>query len=170
MALTIIENLRILSENFEHKADVLSDSIIFINEINKIKIQPENKGGFVITYNLHFGEKRLLVPEEIVYHFCLDLFKRKENDIEVISETRKPINIGEWFKIEEAESLSIITSIQKELEYNYRLKHLFLESKRFEITYFNSLLILEDKQKKYLSNVFNFRDSIEKLNILKQTK
>ncbi|MBW1658383.1 hypothetical protein [Flavobacterium quisquiliarum] len=154
---TIIENLKILSENFKYKSDTFSNSVIFINEVNKIKIQPENKVGFSITYNLYFGEKMLLVSEEAVYHFCLDLFKRKNSDIEVIYRAGKPIDVSEWFKIERKEALDAIDAIQKELEYNYRLKYLFLESKRFDIIYFNDLMIIEDKKKEYLFNVFDFK-------------
>lgn len=154
---TIIENLKILSENFEHKFDTFSTSVIFVNEINKIRIEPENDSNFRITYNFHFDEKTLLVPKEAVYHFCLDLFKRKNDDIEVILGIGKPIDIGDCFKIEKEEFLNIINAIQKELDYNYRLKHLFLKSSRFEITYFNGLLILEDKKKEYFLNVINFR-------------
>jgi hypothetical protein len=75
----------------------------------------------------------------------------------VIYSIGKPIDIDECFKIEKEEFLNIINVIKKELNYNYRLKHLFLESSRFEITYFNSLLIVEDKKKEYYSKVFNFR-------------
>lgn len=154
----IIEDLKILSENFKHKFDTFSDTIVLVNEINKIRIKPENDTNFRITYNLCFDEKMILVSKETTYHFVLELFKRKDADLVVNSLYKKRIDIEEWFKIEKEESLSIINEIQKELDYNYRLKHLILETKRFEITYFNGLLILEDKQKEYYVNVFNFRN------------
>ncbi|KAF2338159.1 hypothetical protein [Flavobacterium tistrianum] len=160
MAETIVENLKILSENFKHNFDVFSNSAIFVNEVNKIRIEKEDDANFKVTYNLHLAEKTVLVPEEAVYHFCLNLFKRLNKDIGMLCNFGKPIEINEWLKIEEAESLGIIASIQKELEYNYRLKYLFLESDRFKTTYFNSLLILEDKQKEFLSNIFNFRNCL----------
>ncbi|WDF65705.1 hypothetical protein [Flavobacterium sp. KACC 22763] len=160
MAETIIENLKILSEKFKHNFDVFSNSVIFVNEVNKIRIEKEDDASCKVTYNLHFNEKTLLVSEEALYHFCLDLFNRQNDNIEVLLSVCKPIEINEWFKIEEAESLHIITSIQKELEYNCKLKYLFLESDRFETNYFNGLLIIEDKQKEYLSNIFNFRNSL----------
>ncbi|WP_289057725.1 hypothetical protein [uncultured Flavobacterium sp.] len=153
----IIENLKILSECFNHKSDAFSNSTIFVNEVNKISVQLKDETNFSITYNLHFDKKTLLVPEEKVYHFCLSLFKRKNDDVELPFSIKKTIEIGEWFKIEQEESVNIIREIEKELDYNYRLKHLFLESARFEITYCNGLLILEDKEKEYFSNVFNFR-------------
>ena len=158
MTETIIENLKILSESYKHKFDTFSNSVLFVNEINKIRFQLENDTHFRITYNLHFGEKTLLIPKETVYHFCLELFKRQDNDAEVIFSIGKPIDIAECFHIEKEEFLEIITAIQKELDYNYRLKHLFLESKRLKITYFKGLLILEDKQKAYFSNVFDFKN------------
>ncbi|MDQ6530675.1 hypothetical protein [Flavobacterium sp. LHD-85] len=169
MSGTIIENLKILSENFKLSFDTFSHSVIFVNEVNKIRIQNENESSFRITYNLHFAEKTVLVSDEVIYHFCLNLFKRKNDTIEVLFSAHKPIEIDEWFKIDEENSLDIITAIQNELKYNYKLKYLFLESERFEITYFNSLLIIEDKQEEYFSNVFNFRNSCEKLGNLKQT-
>ncbi|MXO04212.1 hypothetical protein [Flavobacterium sp. HBTb2-11-1] len=158
MTETIIENLKVLSDNFKYKFDTLSSSIIFVNEINRIRIWVENDSAFKISYNLGYDEETLLVSEETVYHFCINLFKRKNNDIGLIPSNYKSIDIDEWFKIEEREALGIASVTQKELEYNYRLKHLFLESKRFDITYFNGLLILEDKKKEYLSNVFDFKD------------
>ncbi|MBO9584611.1 MAG: hypothetical protein J7574_10685 [Flavobacterium sp.] len=160
MTKTIIENLKILSENYNLKFDAFSNSVIFINEINKIRVQLENDVSFRITYNFHLEEKTLLIPEEAVYHFCLDLFKRKNDGIEEAF-VGKRMNINKWFKIEEKESLDIVNAIQKELDYNHRLKHLVLQSNRFEVTYFNGLLILEDKEKEYFSNVFNFRKIID---------
>jgi len=103
------------------------------------------------------------VPKETVYHFCLNLFKRQNDDVEVIYSIAKPIDIDEWFKIEEKESVEVINAIQKELGYNYRLKHLFLETSRFEINYFNGLLILEDKENEFFSNMFNFKNIDNKL-------
>ncbi|MCR4029310.1 MULTISPECIES: hypothetical protein [Flavobacterium] len=161
MTKIIIENLKILSENFKHKFDTFSDTIIFVNEVNKIRIRPENNTNFRITYNLCLDEKTILVSKETIYHFVLELFKRKDTDTEVNSFHKKTIDIEEWFKIEKEESLNIISEIEKELDYNYRLKYLILETKRFEITYFNGLLILEDKQKEYSANVFNFRNIAE---------
>lgn len=160
MAETIIENLKILSENFKHKFDTFSNSVIFVNDINKIRIHLENKTNLKVTYNLNFDEKMLLISEEAVYHFCLELFKRQDNDndIELIYNTSKTIDIDEWFRIEKTEALDIISVIQKELDYNYKLKKLSLESSRFQITYFNGLLILEDKMNEYFSNVFDFRN------------
>lgn len=157
MAETIIENLKILSENFKHKFDTFANSVILVNEINKIRVKLEDEANFRITYNLRFDEKTILIPKVPVYQFCLDLFKRQNDSIEVIYSIGKPIDIDECFKIEKEEFLNIINVIKKELNYNYRLKHLFLESSRFEIIYFNSLLIVEDKKKEYYSNVFNFR-------------
>jgi hypothetical protein len=157
MAETIIENLKILSENFKYKFDTFANSVILVNEMNKIRVQLEDEANFRITYNFRFDEKTILIPKVAVYQFCLDLFKRQNNSIEVIYSIGKPIDIDECFKIEKEEFLNIINVIKKELNYNYRLKHLFLESSRFEITYFNSLLIVEDKKKEYYSNVFNFR-------------
>jgi len=158
---TIIENLKILSENFNYKFDTFSKSVIFVNEVNKIRVQLEDDTNFRITYNLHFTEKTILVSREAVYHFCLALFKRQNIDNEVVFSISKPIDIDEWFKIEKKEFLDIINAIQKELDYNYRLKHLSSESSRFEITYFNGLLVLEDKQQEYFSNVFDFKIFIE---------
>lgn len=125
--------------------------------MNKIRVQLEDEANFRITYNLRFDEKNILIPKVAVYQFCLDLFKRQNDSIEVIYSIGKPIDIDECFKIEKEEFLNIINAIKKELDYNYRLKYLFLESSRFEITYFNSLLIVEDKKKEYYSNAFNFR-------------
>jgi|GEM_PF-5896789 len=158
-----IENLKIVSEYFNHKFDTFSNAIIFVNEVNKIGVQLEDETNFRITYNLNFDEKILFVSEETVYHFCLNLFKRQNDDVEVIYSIAKPIDIDEWFKIEEKESVEVINAIQKELEYNYRLKHLFLETSRFEINYFNGLLILEDKENEFFSNVFNFKNIDYKL-------
>lgn len=162
MTETIIENLKILSENFKHKFDTFSNSVIFVNDINKIRIYLENKTNLKVTYNLNFDEKMLLISEKSVYHFCLELFKRKDNDIDInidlFYNTSKTIDIDEWFRIEKTEALDIISVIQKEIDYNYRLKKLSLESSRFQITYFIGLLILEDKMKEYFSNVFDFRN------------
>ncbi|WP_433830752.1 hypothetical protein [Flavobacterium anhuiense] len=155
---TIIENLKILSENFKHTFDTFSNSVIFVNDVNKIRVQLEDETNFRITYNLNFDEKVIVASEETVYHFCLNLFKRQTDDLEVILGIGKPIEIDEWFQMEKKEALDVVNAIQKELDYNYRLKHLFLETSRFEITYFNGLLVLEDKQKEYFSNVFNFRN------------
>lgn len=153
----IIENLKILSEKFEHKFDTFSNSIIFISGINKIKIQFEDSKSFKITYNLYLSEKTVFISKEALYDFCLDLFKRQNDDTEVICNVGKIIEIEDWFEIEKKESLDIVDNIQKELDYNYRIKSLSLESPCFKATYFNGLLILEDKNKKYLSNVFNFK-------------
>jgi hypothetical protein len=154
---TIIEDLKILSENFNYKFDTFSNSVIFVNEVNKIRVQLENDANFRITYNLHFTEKTILVSKEAVYHFCLTLFKRQNADNELVFSISKPIDIDEWLKIEKKESLDIVNAIQKELDYNYRLKRLSSESSRFEITYFNGLLVLEDKKQEYFSNVFDFK-------------
>jgi len=102
-------------------------------------------------------KKTILVSREAVYHFCLTLFKRQNTDNELVFSIRKPIDIDQWFKIEKKESLDIVNAIQKELDYNYRLKRLSSESSRFEITYFNGLLVLEDKKQEYFSNVFDFK-------------
>jgi len=84
MAGTIIENLKILSENFKYKFDTLANSVILVNEMNKIRVQPEDEANFRITYNLRFNEKTILIPKEAVYQFCLDLFKRQNDSLEVI--------------------------------------------------------------------------------------
>ncbi|WP_433764753.1 hypothetical protein [Flavobacterium ginsenosidimutans] len=153
----IIENLKVLSENFKHKFDTFSNSVLFVSEVNKIKIQFEDDSYFKVTYNLCFSEKIVFVPKEALYDFCFDLFRRPNDDTEVICNVGKTIEIEKWLEIEKNESLDVLNNIQKELNYNYRIKHLTLESFQFNIFYFNGLLVFEHKNKEYLSNVFDFK-------------
>jgi hypothetical protein len=162
-----IINLKILAEKFNHKSDTYSNSIDILSNINRINIKQENESNFKIRYNLCLNDKIVIISKEAIYDFIIKLFKRQDDNTDVLIIIEKVINIEEWFKIEKTIAENLINEIQTELNYNYRIKSMDLKSPRFDVSYFNGILILEDKSKIYLSNIFEFKKIIESKMVIK---
>lgn len=150
-------NITLLCEKYNHIVGVFSKTIEILNNINKITIKIDNSDTFSIRYNLNSIEKKILVSKEMIYDSVLNLLKR-EDTVEIFSPIGNPIEIDEWYKIEGKIALEIINEIKSELNYNYRIKSIDFKSDRFNVCFYNGILILEDRNKNYLPNVFKFNE------------
>lgn len=158
MNITDINNLKILAEKFNHKLEAYSNSITIINETNRISIQIENNNSFRIIYNLNWNDKVIIISNNEFYNFIIQLLKREHVSTEILINNKKVIEIEDWFEIEKEIAKSLIDEIQAELKYDYRIKSINLKSNRFDVCYYNGILILEDQNKKYLANIFEFKN------------
>lgn len=153
-------NIKLLCEKYNYKVGVFSNKIEILNNINKVIIEIENNDTFAIRYNLNSIEKILLVSKEMIYDSVLNLLKREDTE-EILIPTGIPIEIEEWYNLEKKGALEIINEIKSELNYNYRIKNIDFKSNRFNVCFYNGILILEDRNKSYLPNIFKFNEIIK---------
>lgn len=149
--------LVLLGKLHKHQADYLKDSSAeIINPINKILVEILSDGKIKIKYNYFEEFTETVLTTKTVYSFFEGLLTREEA-IKIDLKNNDPILIADW-KNELKEPLK---KNQLEKDYNQYLKHLKIESDRFEIEYFNGLIILRDRDKVMMTNILEIKNAVQ---------
>lgn len=152
-----IYKLVLLGKLHKHQTDYLKDSSVeIINPINKILVDILSDGKIKIRYNSYEEFTETVLTTKTVYSFVEDLLTREEA-IKIDLKNNDPILIADW-KNELKEPLK---KIQQEKDYNQYLKHLKIESDRFEIEYFDGLIILRDRNKEMMTNILEIKNAVQ---------
>lgn len=149
----LLAKLSLLGELHVHSLSVMNEhTVVLMNAMNKILITDREE--IQIQYNYY--EKNIVeVPK---YSTVYDFFERLLTRSEVV---KIDITEGELILIEhwKDELKPSIDQIQKEKNYNHYLKRLKLESQKFEIEYYEDVIIIRDKAKKMLTNVLRLKEA-----------
>ena len=132
--------------------DLENESMEFINYFNKMTLRPIDKDTFSISYNLEDGQHEVLCKTESIYHTFEVLLNRKNYEI-ISVRNEKEICLAEHFH----ELKTILFSLIESKTYNHYLKHEKLQSERFEIEYYDNMVLFRDKQDKLLTNAFSYK-------------
>lgn len=153
----IIYKLFLLGQLHEHFADYLKDnSAEFINPINKIIIKIVSNNDIHVRYN-HFDEYLdVLLTNETIFDF-FEVLLTRDNAYKIDIKTGKPILIEKWNE----ELKDYIMKIHLDKDYNRYLKHEKLESERFEIEYYDGIIVLRDKNKELITNVMTLKNAVQ---------
>lgn len=152
-----LNNLILLGHLHEHRAAKMHDySAEFIGPVNQIIIRRLNENDIKVRYNLHDQIKLEVVPDIFIYDIMDELLIREEaNKVEIKS--GKVIEVQNW----KEQLRPIFVKIQNEKDYNHYLKHLRIVSERFEVEYFDDILVLRDREKNLLTNVLKLKNAVQ---------
>ena len=149
----VIYKLVLLGKLHKHQTDYLKDSSVeIINSINKIIVVIISDGKIKIKYNYYEEFTETVLTTKTVYSFFEDLLTREEA-IKIDLKNNDLIIIADW----KNELKEHIDTIQQEKNYNQYLKHLRADSDRFEIEYFDGIIVLRDKDKKLMTNTLGLK-------------
>lgn len=149
--------LVLLGKLHNHQTSYLKhNSAEIINPINKIIIELLSTGNIKIRYNYCEKFVETVTTTNTVYSFFEDLLLRCES-IKVDLKNNSLIQIADW----KTELKEHIVKIQQEQDYNQYLKHLKLESERFEIEYYDGIIVLRDKHKELLTKVMTLKNAVQ---------
>ena len=153
----ILHNLVLLAKLHKHQTALLQGgSAEIINSINKISVELISDEKINIRYNYYEQFVETELTPETVYSFFEDLLMRGEA-IKVEQRDNELVIIADW----KNELKEHIDSIQQEKNYNQYLKHLRLESDRFEIEFFDGMIVLRDKDKKLMTNTLWLKNAVQ---------
>lgn len=155
----ILYKLILLGKLHKHQTEYLKDnSAELMNPINKILVEIISDDKIRIRYNYNDDNLIIVLTTETVYDFFEDLLTREvERKLDV--KLRSLILIDNW-KIELKEYINII---QQEKDYNPYLKHLKYYSSRFEVEYYDDIIVLRDKEGELMTNVLRLKDAIQQI-------
>ncbi|TYP75315.1 hypothetical protein [Aquimarina intermedia] len=153
----IIYKLFLLGQLHEHRADYMNDnSAELLNPINKIIVKIISKDEIQVRYNYYDENLIVMLTSETIYDFLEDLLTR-DNAHKINTKTGELILIEKW----KDELKDYIMKIQLDKEYDRYLKHVKLESMRFEIEYYDGIIVLRDKNKELITNILMLKNAVQ---------
>jgi hypothetical protein len=157
----ILVNIILLGKLHKHECSRTINSIVELySPINRIIIKMIDEKEIQVKYNLDDETKVIELPIFKVYDFVEKLIIRTAR-IEITPKTGELIeicNFNERFQ-------QSILEIQSEKNYNHYLKHLKFDiDMKFEVEYFDDIIILRDKQNILLTNIFKLNDAAKNYN------
>lgn len=152
-----VYKLVLLAKLHNHQTAYLNDkSVEIINPVNKILVELISVGKIKIRFNYYEEFIETLLTPKTVYSFFEDLLTRDEA-AKVEEKNNDLIIIADW----KNELKEHIDAIQQEKNYNQYLKHLRLSSDRFEIEYFDGIIVLRDKDKVMMTNTLGLKNAVQ---------
>jgi hypothetical protein len=153
----IIYKLFLLGQLHEHRADYMNDnSAELLNPINKIIVKIISKDEIQVKYNYYDENLIVMLTSETIYDFLEDLLTR-DNAHKINTKTGELILIEKW----KHELKDYIMKIQLDKDYDRYLKHVKLESMRFEIEYYDGIIVLRDKNKELITNILMLKNAVQ---------
>lgn len=152
----IKKNIRLLSEKHHHSISYGVNEMLIANDINTIKITPERKYGFKITYNTSEGLEQISSDLDNIYDVLIDLLKRHK-PYKLISKNSTLIHLENWI---DEEGGNWIKKSLKDLSIRYdngEIEYEDLGGNRFELEFYKGLLILVDDLCIKKSNVIDIK-------------
>ena len=145
----ILYKIKIFGQLHKCRTHIKNNSCIeLINATSRVNIKIINTKEIQLDYNNFDEQKTILLDEFSIYDFLQNILNR-ENENEVEPKKGKIID----FTIYEEELKPKMIKIQDEKNYNHFLKQTKEETIRFEIEYFDGILVIKDKYGKLLSIV-----------------
>lgn len=153
----IVYKLVLLAKLHDHQIACLNDkSVEIINSVNKILVELISDGEIKIRFNYYEELIETVLTPKTVYSFFEDLLMRDEAT-KVEQKNNDLITIADW----KNDLKKHIDTIQREKSYNQYLKHLRVDSDRFEIEYFDGIIVLRDKDKKMMTNILELKNAVQ---------
>lgn len=138
------KHIKNLADKFNHKVEYQKDVMIIKNQINHIKLWKKDKYGINISYNLDENQSDdLKVDAEYIYDAILELFNRKERSEKLKIKTGILITIEDWINEEGDFAKEKLEELKSDLQYQ-QIEFRELGGNRFEVEYYNGILILTD--------------------------
>jgi hypothetical protein len=153
----ILDNLILLGHLHGHRAArMLNQSAEFVNETNKITVKIVSHKEVQIAYNFHNQITPEIISSELIYEFFEDLLKRKETQ-KINLQYGTLIHVHHW----KEQLQPALLKIEEEKSYDQYLKHLKIKSERFDVEYFDGIVVLRDKEKQLRNNVLRLRKALQ---------
>jgi hypothetical protein len=152
----LLEYFKFLAKQYQYRLGNFYCGIELENSVNKILVT-EKPGGIVsIQYNLHSGNKEILLNHSNVVDFYQRLLQRSSLDI--ISEREgDPVSVNEWINLEGLENvLNAISQIESEIEDRRYGATGYAHGKRISAEYYKGFLVLRDATQKLLPFIYQF--------------
>jgi hypothetical protein len=152
----ILDNLMLIGQLHEHRTARMLNSAEFVNETNKITVKITSDKELQIVYNLFNETKIEIVPSALIYEFFDELLKRIE-EVKITLKHGTSIDVHDW----KEQLRPSLLRIEEEKKYDQYLKYLKLTSGRFDVEYFDGIVVLKDKEKELLNNVLRLRNALQ---------
>jgi len=158
MIAEILDNIILLGKLHEHTCSrTTSITAELYSPVNRINTKIINEQEIQVKYNLDDGTKIVELPILTTYDFVEKLLIRTtRTDITPkIGDLIEVANFKEQLKQD-------LKELQSEKNYNHYLKHLKLDSDiRFEVEYFDPIVIIRDKQNILLSTILKLTNAVK---------
>lgn len=157
MEAEILDNLLLMGELHEHRvARMLNRVAEFVNKTNKITVKIISDKELQIMYNVFNETKIEIIPGTLIYEFFDELLKRKEA-VEITLKYGILIDVRDW----KGQLQPSLLRIQEEKNYDRYLKHLKLTTERFDVEYFDGIVVIKDKEKQLLNNALRIEKALQ---------
>ena len=163
MESNILNNLILLGQLHEHMSGRINNGTVeLINRTNKIIVKILTEKTIGVEYNVFGNKKNIEISTAISYDFLEELLARNE-PIEIDTKDGELIEITDW----KNELQSAIQEIYSQKNYNHYLKNLKIDSLRFEVEYYDNIVVIRDKNKSLLTNVEVLKNAVQHRTVVK---
>ena len=150
-------NVILLGQLHGHQYALLNNnSLELLNQTNKILIKTLNGKDITLEYNVFDNKKIVEIPITYLYDFLERLLKRT-TQTEVHKKGGELVEVLNY----KDELKSAILKIEDSKNYNHYLKKLKIDSTRFEVEYYDNIIVMRDKNKNLLTNVETLKNAVQ---------
>ena len=139
----IKKHIRILAEKFNHLIEYDKDILVLKNEINDIRIFQEDKYGINVSFNLLDKYRHLKVTTDRIYDVIIELLRRGKNTQDVELNSEMILTVEDWINEEGDFAKKQLEKLKKDLK-TENIKYRDLGGNRYEVEFYNGILILTD--------------------------
>ncbi|MNR22589.1 hypothetical protein D3C85_1395500 [compost metagenome] len=151
----ILDNILLLGKLHKHECSKTIKTAELYSPINRIIIKIIDEKEIQVKYNVCDETKIVELPILTTYDFVEKLIIRTAR----IQITPK---IGKLIEINKGQLKQDLIELQREKNYNHYLKHVKFDSDiRFEVEYFDDMVIIRDKQNIFLTTILKLRNAIK---------
>ncbi len=158
MITKILNAIILLGKLHKHEcAKTRNDSLELYNQVNRIILKVTNEEKIQVKYNI-FDENIIVeLSNFTIYDFLEKLLLRIDNSIEIKPKIGALVEIPKW----KNQLKQDLIKLEAEKNYNHYLKHSKMNSIRFEIEYFDNIVIIRDKENILLTNVLTLKNALQ---------
>ena len=139
---TIKKHIRLLAEKFNHSIEYVGNGLTIQNSINFIEISPVSESKSIFTYNVDGEKVKKSIDNSIIYDLLIDCITRTSSDALSLKNST-PITIDDWVNEEGVWAIDALNKLKKEIREG-TISDKVLGGNRFEVEYYQGLLILTD--------------------------